>query len=159
MPSRYDYYDDPAAPAANSLVPAVSVVVTDELGRLLMIRRTDNGNWAIPGGAMIIGESVVGAVVRETIEETGITCEVTGLVGIYSDPKHVVHFTSNDEVRQEFSILFTARPVSGEPTPSNETSEVHWIEPEEAKGLQMARSMRDRITDFLAWDGTPRLGD
>ena len=99
MPSRFDYYDDPDGPQANSLVPSVNIVVTDDAGRILMIRRTDNGNWAVPGGAIDLGESLVAAAVRETAEETGITCAVTGLVGIYSDPKHVVHYTSNDEVR------------------------------------------------------------
>jgi 8-oxo-dGTP pyrophosphatase MutT (NUDIX family) len=159
MPNRYDYYDDPAAPPANSLVPSVNVVVTDDDGRILMIRRTDNGNWAVPGGAIELGESLVGAAIRETLEETGITCEVTGLVGIYTDPKHVIHYTSNDEVRQEFSIVLAARPVSGDLTPSNETSEVRWLDLDAIEGLQMDRSMRTRIEDYLRGDGTPRLGD
>ena len=159
MPSRIDYYDDPSAPAANSLVPSVNVVVTDDDGQLLMICRTDNGNLAIPGGAIDLGESLVAAAVRETLEETGITCAVTGISGIYTDPKHLIHYTSNDEVRQEFSIVLTARPVSGEPTPSSETSEVHWMSPDALDGLQMDRSMRMRITDHFKGDGTPRLGD
>ncbi len=159
MPSRIDYYDDPSAPAANSLVPSVNVIVTDDDGRLLMIRRTDNGNWAVPGGAIDLGESLVAAAIRETLEETGITCAVTGISGIYTDPKHLIHYTSNDEVRQEFSIVLKARPVSGEPTPSSETSEVHWMEPAALDGLKMDRSMRMRITDHFKGDGTPRLGD
>lgn len=159
MPSRIDYFNDPSAPAANSLVPSVNVIVTDDAGRLLMICRTDNGNWAVPGGAIDLGESLVAAAVRETIEETGITCAVTGISGIYTDPKHLIHYTSNDEVRQEFSIVLTARPVSGEPTPSSESSEVHWMAPDALDGLQMDRSMRTRIMDYLKGDGTPHLGD
>lgn len=50
MPKR-DYYDDPAAPPANSLVVAVTAVVLDDIGRVLLIQRTDNDLWAIPGGA------------------------------------------------------------------------------------------------------------
>ena len=159
MPKRIDYYDDPSAPAANSLIPSVNVIVTDDEGRLLMICRTDNGNWAVPGGAIDLGESLVAAAVRETREETGITCAVTGISGIYADPKHVVHYTSNDEVRQEFSIVLTARPVSGEPTPSDESSEVHWVEPSALDGLKIDRSMRLRISNHLKGDGTPYLGD
>jgi ADP-ribose pyrophosphatase YjhB (NUDIX family) len=49
---KIDYHDDPSAPKPNSLVPAVTVVVAREDGALLLIRRTDNGNWALPGGAM-----------------------------------------------------------------------------------------------------------
>lgn len=155
MSRRIDYYDDPAAPAANSLVPSVNVVVTNDGGDILMIRRTDNDNWAVPGGAVDLGESVRQAAVRETKEETGIDCEITGLVGIYSDPKHVIHYTSNDEVRQEFSILLTARPIGGQPTPSDESSEVHWVNPEDAESLQMDQSMRLRLAHFLKHRDTP----
>jgi ADP-ribose pyrophosphatase YjhB (NUDIX family) len=49
---RIDYFDDPAAPKANSLVPSANVIVVNDQGQILIIRRTDNGNWAIPGGAM-----------------------------------------------------------------------------------------------------------
>lgn len=159
MSRRIDYYDDPTAPPATSRVPSVNVVVTDDEGRILMIKRTDNGNWAVPGGAIDLGESLVGAAVRETVEETGITCEITGIVGIYTDPKHLVHYTSNDEVRQEFSIVLTARPTAGEPTPSSESSEVHWVHPDALHGLTMHNSMRMRIMDYLKGDGTPHLGD
>jgi hypothetical protein len=47
------------------------------------------------------------------LQESGIECAVTGIVGIYSDPRHVVMYTSNGEVRQEFSIVPTARPWPG----------------------------------------------
>ncbi|WP_394298804.1 NUDIX domain-containing protein [Allosalinactinospora lopnorensis] len=53
---RIDYLNDPAAPKANSIVPSVNVAVFNEAGNLLMIRRADNGNWALPGGAMDPGE-------------------------------------------------------------------------------------------------------
>ena len=98
MARRIDFYDDPSAPEANSLVPSVNVVVTNPAGEVLLIRRSDNDNWAVPGGAIDLGESLAQAAVRETREETGIDCEVTGLVGIYSDPRHVILYTSNGEV-------------------------------------------------------------
>ena len=50
MPKR-DYYDDPAAPKANSIVVAVTAAVQNLRGELLLIERTDNGLWALPGGA------------------------------------------------------------------------------------------------------------
>jgi ADP-ribose pyrophosphatase YjhB (NUDIX family) len=154
-PRRIDYYDDPSAPKANSLVPSVNVVVVNEAGEILMIRRTDNDNWAVPGGAIDLGESVAQAAVRETREESGIECEISGIVGIYSDPKHVLLYTSNGEVRQEFSIVLTARPLSGQPTPSSETSEVRWVPVSEVREYTMDRSMRIRINDYLASRESP----
>ena len=158
MARRVDFYDDPAAPEANSLVPSVNVVVTNADGDVLLIRRSDNQNWAVPGGAIDLGESMGQAAVRETLEETGIECEITGLVGIYTDPKHVILYTSNGEVRQEFSILLTARATGGTPTPSDESSEVRWVPREDLGGYSMDRSMRLRIGHFLEGRVGPYLG-
>ncbi|MBY8888517.1 NUDIX domain-containing protein [Streptomyces sp. PTM05] len=158
MASRIDYFDDPRAPKANSLVPSANVVVLNERDEILMIRRSDNDNWAVPGGAMDLGESLPDTAVRECEEETGIRCEITGLVGIYTDPRHVILYTSDGECRQEFSVVFTARAVSGTPTPSSESREVEWVSVERAAGLQMDRSMRKRLDDYLAGLDAPHLG-
>lgn len=158
MASRIDYYDDPNAPEPNSLVPSVNVAVTNDAGELLLIRRSDNGNWAMPGGAIDLGESVSQAGVRETKEETGIDCEITGLVGIFTDPKHIIFYTSNGEARQEFSIVLTGRATGGQPTPSSESTEVRWIAPADMPALQMDRSMRNRIERYLARNPAPHIG-
>jgi len=155
---RIDFFDDPTAPKANSVVPSANVVVVNDAGEILMIRRADNDNWALPGGAMDLGESLPAAAVRETAEETGVQVEITGLVGIYTDPRHVILYTSNGEVRQEFSAVFTARPLAGTPTPSDESREVHWVAREMLDSLAMDRSMRIRIDHYLAGTGTPHLG-
>jgi 8-oxo-dGTP pyrophosphatase MutT (NUDIX family) len=156
---RIDYYDDPAAPKANRIVPSVNVVVTNDAGDVLIIRRSDNDNWAVPGGAIDLGESMVQAAIRETQEETGIDCEITGLVGIYTDPKHVILYTSNGEVRQEFSILLTGVVTGGQPTPSSESTEVRWVAREDIAGYQLDRSMRLRLGHYLAGRGaSPYLG-
>jgi ADP-ribose pyrophosphatase YjhB (NUDIX family) len=146
---RIDYHDDPAAPAANSLVPAASAVVTDEQGRILLHRRSDNDRWSLPGGAMELGESIAGCAVRETLEETGFEVEVTGIVGTYSNPGHVFAY-DDGEVRQEFSVCFAARVVGGAPRVSEESTEVAWFRPEEIAGLPMVEAMRLRVLDFLA---------
>ncbi|SDI27729.1 ADP-ribose pyrophosphatase YjhB, NUDIX family [Sinosporangium album] len=153
MARRIDFHDDPDAPAANSMVPSVNVVVVNDAGDLLMIHRTDNDNWAVPGGAIDLGESLTDAAVRETREETGIDCEITGLVGIYTDPRHVIYYTSDGEARQEFSIMLTARPVGGQPTTSTESREVRWVPRDLVEALRMDRSMRLRIGHYLAGGG------
>ena len=158
MARRIDFYDDAAAPAASSLVPSVNVVVTNAAGDVLLIRRSDNQNWAVPGGAIDLGESMVPAAVRETKEETGIDCEITGLAGIYTDPKHVILYTSNGEARQEFPIVLTARATGGAPTRSAESSQVRWVPRDDLDGYPMDRSMRLRIGHFHAGRAGPHLG-
>src|SRR5215472_11261543 len=158
MGERIDYLDDPEAPKANSVVPSANVIVVNDQDEILMIRRTDNDNWAVPGGGMDPGESITDTAVRETQEETGIVCEITSLVGIYTNPNHVILYTSNGEVRQEFSIVFTAKPVGGALRPSSESSEPQWVAPDAIPGLQMHPSMRQRVQDYLDKRPEPHLG-
>jgi ADP-ribose pyrophosphatase YjhB (NUDIX family) len=157
MSRRIDYYDDPDTPAITSMVPSVNVLVTNDAGDVLLIRRSDNDNWALPGGAIELGESLTQAAIREVEEESGIHCEVTGLVGIYTDPRHVIYWTSNGEARQEFSIVLTGSATSGELATSSESREVRWVPRSDLADSTMHRSMRRRIDDYLGGGGWPYL--
>jgi ADP-ribose pyrophosphatase YjhB (NUDIX family) len=134
------------------------VAVVNDQDRLLLIRRSDNDNWALPGGAMDPGESISDAAIRETKEESGVDCEITGMVGIYTNPRHVILYTSDGEVRQECSVVFSARAVGGEPAPSSESTEVRWVRPDELEGFPMHPSMRQRISHFLEGRDRPYIG-
>ncbi len=146
--SRVDYIHDPKAPLANSVVPSVTAVVTDDSGRLLLIHKTDNDLWALPGGGHDIGEFVAQTVVREVREETGIDVEVIAVTGLYTDPGHVIAY-DDGEVRQQFSICFRARPVGGTLRTSEESKEVRWVDPADLDALQIHPSMRLRIKHGL----------
>jgi ADP-ribose pyrophosphatase YjhB (NUDIX family) len=152
--ARIDHYRSSDAPQANSIVVAVTAVVLDPNGRLLLIRRSDSGLYAIPGGAVELGETLTQAVRRETMEETGIDVEVTGLVGVYSDPEHVIEF-SDGEVRQEFSVCFRGVPVGGQLQTSSESTEVLWAAPDALAGLDIHPSIRLRIGHGLGGRSTP----
>jgi 8-oxo-dGTP pyrophosphatase MutT (NUDIX family) len=106
--------------------PAWSLRAADRVdgpdGRVLLQRRRDTGQWAIPMGKQEIGETVTQCAERETREETGVTVKITGLLGIFSDPAHVVRYHSNGETRQEHEIIFLGEPVSGEPAANDEAS-------------------------------------
>jgi 8-oxo-dGTP pyrophosphatase MutT (NUDIX family) len=154
---KKDYYDDPSAPKPNSIVPAVTAVVKNENDELLMIERTDNGLWALPGGAQDLGESAIDAVRREVKEETGIDVEVTGLSGIYSDPRHVIAY-DDGEVRQEFSLCFRARPIGGSLRASSETSRVSWVPFDQLDRLEMHPTMRLRVVHGREKRPLPYLG-
>ena len=155
MPRRTEYFDDPNAPKANSLVVAVTAAVLTDLGEVLLQKRVDNELWGLPGGAMDIGESIGQAVVREVKEETGLDVEPTGVVGIYSDPGHVIAY-ANGEVRQEFSICFSARTVGGQLSVADqESTEVRFVPADEVDQLPMHRSTRLRVQHALERRPTP----
>ncbi|MGA4975270.1 NUDIX domain-containing protein [Streptomyces cinereoruber] len=146
MSRRTDYFNDPAAPKANSIVPAVTAFVVNDAGEVLLERRSDNGRWGMPGGVQEVGENIAGTVVREVLEETGIQVEVVGLVGIFTDPGHVIAF-ADGEVRQEFSLCFRARPVGGEIRVSSESFAVRWVTRSELDALDISPTTRRRLEE------------
>jgi ADP-ribose pyrophosphatase YjhB (NUDIX family) len=146
---RIEHFNNPDAPAATSLVPAASAVVVDQAGRILLHRRDDNRLWSIPGGAMEVGERIADTAVREVREETGLEVEPEAIVGIYSDPRHVVEY-GDGEVRQQFSICFACRVVGGELATSEESLEVGFFAPAAIEAMPMHESIRLRIRHYLA---------
>jgi ADP-ribose pyrophosphatase YjhB (NUDIX family) len=155
--ARIDYVDDPHAPKANSVVPSVTAVVEDQQGRILLIHKTDNDLWALPGGGHDIGESIRETVVREVKEETGYDVEVTGIVGTYTNPRHVMQY-DDGEVRQQFSICFAAQLAGGALRTSSESKEVEWVDAARIEQLAMHPSMRLRISHYLEHRTSPYIG-
>lgn len=155
--TRIDHFNDPDAPRPTRLAPAASAVVVDHNGRLLLAKRTDSTFWTIPGGAMEPGETIAETAVREVKEETGLDVEVVSLVGIYSNPNHVVEY-SDGEVRQQFSVCFACQPVGGELATSDETSEVGYFTADELEDKEIHPSIRLRIEHFLEKRAEPYLG-
>ena len=103
---RRVHFHDPEAPVAVVVAPSVFVAARDGQGRLLLVRRCDSGTWELPGGRVDVGESAPAAAVRETAEETGLQVRITGLVGLFTDPAHVVESASGGEIRQQFVVCF-----------------------------------------------------
>jgi len=157
IPMRREYYDDPDAPEPNSLVVATSAVVVDRHGRILMQRRADSGNWALPGGGMAMGESLTDSVIREVKEETGYEIEVTGLVGTYTDPRHIIAY-SDGEVRRQFNVCYTARIVGGQLAISDESTEIRFVDRAELDELPMHATQRLRLRHYLENRSCPYLG-
>ena len=94
---KTDYYDDPGAPRANSLVVAVTAVVLDDAGRVLLIQRTDNDLWAVPGGAQEVGETSTEATVRQEFSLCFRARPIGGPLTSSSESKHV-HWVEPDRL-------------------------------------------------------------
>jgi ADP-ribose pyrophosphatase YjhB (NUDIX family) len=156
--TRQVHFHDPEAPPASVVVPSVSVAVRWWGGRLLLVRRIDSGCWELPGGRVDVGESAEEAAVRETAEEAGVTVLLTGLVGLFTDPAHVVRAVDG-EVRQQFAVLFHARSIGGEPHGDGyETSEAAWMPIPDVRSLPVEPAIRVWIDEVLASDSCPHLG-
>ncbi|WP_281066118.1 NUDIX domain-containing protein [Nocardia albiluteola] len=141
----------------NSLKPGASALVVDDSGRVLMQRRGDSGNWSLPGGIMEVGETLEECAVRETKEETGLDIEITGLLGIYTDPEHVIEY-SDGEVRQEFAIVYYGRATGGTIEVSHESTSVRFLSSAELESVPVHPTVRLRLRHHAEYHGTPYLG-
>jgi 8-oxo-dGTP pyrophosphatase MutT (NUDIX family) len=109
--------------------------------RLLLTKRSDNGEWCMPGGGIDPGERPAEAAEREVLEETGLTVRVTELLGVYSNPDVVVVYPDGNRV-QVVGVLFRAESAHGVAGLSNEVTEVGWFTAEEAAELTLVANHR-----------------
>ena len=102
----------------------VDVVIPVEEGVVLIRRGSDpfEGQWALPGGFVEVGETVEAAAVREAAEETGLGVELARLVGVYSEP-------DRDPRGHNVSVAFLARVLSGELSAASDAAEVSVLDP------------------------------
>jgi 8-oxo-dGTP diphosphatase len=117
-----------------------SVAIIKE-NKILLTKREDFEVWCLPGGAVEMGESIPQAAIREAKEETGLTIELTSLVGIYgrSRGQQAIH-----------NILFAAKPISGALTPqASEVVDIGYFTREEALNQKLLADHAQRITDAL----------
>jgi 8-oxo-dGTP pyrophosphatase MutT (NUDIX family) len=99
-------------------------------------------------GKQELGETVTACAIRETKEETGIDVEIVGLLGIFSDPAHIVAYTDG-EIRQEYEVTLLARPVGGAPAINEEADDVRWAGPDELDALDIHPTMTRQIRCYL----------
>lgn len=109
------------------LLPAVSVLIWDEDGLLLLVRGADAGTWQMVGGAVEPDETPSQAACREAAEETGVEIRLTGIRGVIGGPRFHHTYPNGDRVAF-VSTMFDARIVAGQPHPDcDETTEVAWF--------------------------------
>lgn len=112
-------------PMPRTVTPFVGcdVFVTNAEDHVLLIRRSDNGLWALPGGCQDLGETPVECAVRECREETGCEVRVTRLLGVFSSRRYdYVYYPWKDN---EFThLLFRAERIGGALATSTESCEV-----------------------------------
>lgn len=101
-----------------------------------------------PDGRTEEGETIRECAARECREETGLDVETLGLVGVFSDPSHVIAYRDG-EVRQPVNVYLFARPVGGELTTTDEASEVRWVDPADIDDYPMAPPLRRRLAHGL----------
>ena len=117
--------------------------------KILLTRRTDNGQWCLPGGGVDPGESVAEACAREMLEETGLEVRVGRLLGVYSNPHRLVEYQDGNRC-QIIALNFEVEQIGGALGLSSETTDYGFFSPAEIEGMDLMEHHRERIADALA---------
>ena len=96
--------------------PGARIIIENEQGQILMIRRKDNGNWGLPAGGLEENETIRECIIREVKEETGLDILELQVIGIGSDPAIETVQYPNQDVIQYFNVEFYSNNYGGEIT-------------------------------------------
>ncbi len=108
-------------------VQATAGVAVVEDGRILLVRRADDGSWCLPGGRLEAGESLRAGAAREFAEETGLAVTLRGLLGVYSDPPEQTHRYPDGTLVQFVAVVFEGRAGPPVRELAGDTTEVAWF--------------------------------
>ncbi|HSE05355.1 MAG TPA: NUDIX domain-containing protein [Methylomirabilota bacterium] len=137
------------------LQPGVVAIIVNPAGEVLLQRRSDDGEWGLPGGAMEPGEEPAETLVREVREETALEVVPERIVGVYGGPDLRVRYPNGDEAAI-LSIAFACRPVAGEPRVNDDESlEVRYFAADALPAMPARHRMR--IEDALRNDPRARF--
>ncbi|MBI5578646.1 MAG: NUDIX hydrolase [Deltaproteobacteria bacterium] len=136
-------------PADSKLYPdrpclAVGAIVFKD-GRVLLVRRGQppaEGEWAIPGGSVEIGETLQQAAQRELLEETQIVIQAGEPCFIFD----VIQTDTDGRVRFHYVVVdLLADYVEGYPLAGGDAADARWVSAEDLKGLALNAKTRDLL--------------
>ena len=132
------------------LSPSCSAIIFDFTGQnVLLIRRSDNGRWGLPSGAMDSGESASECCAREVLEETGLVVRVGRLIAVYSNPHRIIEYADGNQI-QAIDFSFEAEPIGGELCTTDESTEVGYFSPDQMKSMDVLEPVYDHIEDAIS---------
>ncbi len=144
-----EIYGERAGRQGRLAVGTSAAIFDSQRHRLLLQRRSDNGEWCVPGGSMEAGESLTEACVREVLEETGLQVIVKRLISVFSDPHWLLRYPDGNQL--QFVIFhFEAESVGGKLTLGEETVGLQYYAQAEISNLIMHPIDRLRIADSFA---------
>ena len=108
------------------LLVGAGIFILDEQDRLLLMKRSDNECWGLPGGATDPSEVIEDAAKREALEETNLEIGEMSLFGVFSGPELYYKYPNGDEV-YNVTIMYLSRDWRGEVKLNDEHTEWKWF--------------------------------
>ena len=121
--------------------------IFNDQGEVLLICRQDNGLWALPGGALEVGETAAAGVCREVQEETGLRVRARALAGL-----HDSRLCGTNSPHHQYHLVFLCEPLDdAQPRAADEALDVGWFP--EAALPPLAPGHRPRVAQAFRFQG------
>ncbi len=131
-------------------------VVRDAAGRVLLIRRADNGYWALPAGAMELGESIVEAAAREVFEETGLIATDLTPFALYTGARYTFTNMYGDTYQLHVTAFRVDAWAGDLRTETDETTDAGFFALD-ALPEPLSASVPETLADLTSFEVTGRL--
>jgi ADP-ribose pyrophosphatase YjhB (NUDIX family) len=154
LPASFEPLRAPVLSRPTPFVGGDAAIINDQ-GQILLIQRADNQKWAMPGGALEVGETPAAGVEREAFEETGVRCQAVTLIGIFDSRLY-----SSASRHHLYHVVFLCRPLAlddlGRGSHRQEVSNVQWFAQDDLpQDLDPGHAARVPEA-FRVWRGDPR---
>ena len=133
-------------------IVAAAGYVQDKNGNMLIVKTLHRG-WDTAGGQIEVGENLEEGVLREIMEESGIKASVRCLAGVYSNVGQSLYYDGVTHVPTKVMFDFLCDYIDGQPTGSDETSEVRWVPKAEVLQYIATPVLRFRFEKILHFAG------
>ena len=135
------------------ICPGVRAIIRDEQGRILLIRRSDNGAWGMPAGSMELNESILDCLKREVWEETGLKVLEATPIAVYTEPRFAGVTAFGDHI-QLFSLVFRVDRWQGTvATSTDETTHARFFALDELP-TDLPALYRETLVDLEQYEQT-----
>ncbi len=143
-------YGDRIGKEGQLAISCVGVLFSPDKSKVLLVRRSDNHQWCLPGGFMQAGETIAEACEREVWEETGLMVQTSRFIGIYSNPNILATYENGDKFHVVVAVC-EVEILNGEIKTSEETVQVKFFQRDRIAGLGLADFHQEQIRDGFAF--------
>jgi len=134
------------------ILPSARAIIRDAAGRVLLVRRRDNGRWVMPAGSLELGESILDCLKREVKEESGLDVVSATLIAVYSAPRFAFTNAYGGD-HQMLSLVFRVDAWAGElATATDETTDACFFASDALPSLPPL--YEETLRDLALYDGT-----
>ncbi len=146
------YYKNTNAPKPNKPNHIGATILIFYKGKVLLESRADSNRWAFIGGGLLLNETLMDCVIRETMEETGIQLQNSDIVfrKLFDDPSIIIEYPDGNIFRSIMAVYQTNLDNMPELQCSDESNELKFFSPDELKNIKIVETHIPILNEFFS---------